>query len=109
MQGCDSELRALMEAKGLNQTAIAKRAKVSQATVSRVLKGSARQRQGRAYVRLCNYIHQQKVRVGLVRAKKEQVLQALDRVWDTSQAHAAAFAQVINALDDLRARGGEEG
>jgi DNA-binding LacI/PurR family transcriptional regulator len=93
----------------LNQTTMAKRAGVSQATVSRVLTGATRQRQGRAYIKLCNYIHQQNRRTGAVRAKKEDVLQAIDRIWDTSQAHATAVVKVIDALDGLRAQGREGG
>lgn len=109
MQECDSALRALMEAKRLNQTEIARRIGISQATISRVLKGPARQRQGRAYAKLCNYIHQQNRRARAIRADKDKVLQVLDRIWDTSQAHAVAVARVIDALDGLRAQDREEG
>jgi len=35
-------------------------------------------------------------------ADRTHVLQAFDRIWGTSQAHAAAVAKVIDALDALR-------
>jgi transcriptional regulator with XRE-family HTH domain len=102
MQEADSELLAFMKAKGLNQAQIARRARVSQASVSRALKGSARKRLGKAHTRLFNYIQKENRRAGTIHADKDQVLQAFNRIWGASQAHAAAVAQVIDALDALR-------
>jgi transcriptional regulator with XRE-family HTH domain len=102
MQENDSELLAFMTAKALNQAQIAKRARVSQATVSRALKGGARKRRGSAYIRLFTYIHKENRRAGVAHANKDEVLQAFDRIWDASHAYAVAVAKVINALDGLR-------
>jgi transcriptional regulator with XRE-family HTH domain len=102
MQEVDSDLRTLMKAKGLNQTRLARLARVSQASVSRALKGDARQRRGGAYIRLFNYIQKQARHEALGDLDKERVHEAIDRIWDVSKAHAAAVAKVIQALDEFR-------
>ena len=102
MQEVDSELRALMEAKGLDQITLARRAKVSQASVSRALKGGTRRRRGRAYVRLFNYIQQHRRQGAFGGLDKERVHEAIDRIWDASKAHADAVVKVVEALEGLR-------
>lgn len=98
----DSELRAVMEAKGLDQTELARLAQVSQATVSRVLRGGVRKRRGRAYLRLCNYIHQQTQQQMFPTISRERVHEAIDRIWDASRTHAEAIMRIVDALDRLR-------
>jgi predicted transcriptional regulator len=95
------DVGAYMAAHGLSQTRMAKAAAVSQATVSRALRGVP-ERTGRARSRLFIYIHEEMRRSGTVHGPKEQVLQAFDRIWGTSDAHASAMAKVIEALDGLR-------
>ena len=102
MQEIGSELLAFMKARGLNQGQIAKRARVSQASVSRALQGGALHRRGRAHTKLFIYIQKENRRARAVHADRDQVLEAFDRIWDGSEAHAAAVAKVIDALDGLR-------
>jgi predicted transcriptional regulator len=102
MQEADSELLAYMTANGLNQIEMARQAKVSQPTISRALKGGLRKRRGKAYIRIFTYIHKKNRRAGVLRVDRNEVLQAFDRVWGASKAHAAAVAKVIDALDGLR-------
>jgi len=102
MQEPAVELLAFMNARSLKQTQIAKLAHVSQPSVSRALKVGTRKRRGSAYTRLFSYIHKETRRLRTAHADRTHVLQAFDRIWGTSQAHAAAVAKVIDALDALR-------
>lgn len=102
MQDPALELLAFMKAKSLNQTQMARRAGVSQPSVSRALKAGTRKWSGSAYVKIFKYIHRKTRRMEAAHADRGHVLQAFDRVWGTSQLHAAAVAKVIDALDALR-------
>jgi hypothetical protein len=104
MQEVDSEIRALMQAMRLDQAGISRRAKVSQATVSRALKGGAPKRRGRAYLRLCNYIQEQRRKGMFSNFDRSQVHEAINRIWDVSKLHADAVARVVEALDDCAHR-----
>ena len=101
MQEADSELGAFMKARGWNQTKMAKKARVSQASVSRALKGGVPKRRGRAHLRICNCMHQEKSRKTVDPTDKGKVMQVFERIWGTSQAHADAIARVIQALDGI--------
>lgn len=107
-QVAPSDLRAFMDRRGLNEAKLAKVAGVSQATVSRALTG-LRKRAGKARSLLFTYIHDELKREGLAHAEKSEVLKAFERVWDTSEAHAAAMAKVVDALECLRPQNKEEG
>jgi transcriptional regulator with XRE-family HTH domain len=87
-----------MTARRMTQEDIAKAARVSQPTVSRVLRREP-QRSGAAYLRLCSYIHQQ-VRLGHA-AGPGVAFEALRVVWDGSERHAAALTELINASQHL--------
>ena len=102
------DLRAFMDRRGLNEAKLASLAGVSQATVSRALTGSPK-RTGKARSLLCIYIHNELKQEGLAHAEKSEVLKAFERVWDTSEAHAAAMAKVVDALEGLRPHNKEEG
>jgi transcriptional regulator with XRE-family HTH domain len=97
-----------MRRRGLSEAAMACAAGVSQATVSRALRHSAR-RTGKARAKLFSYMHQELNREGLAHAEKSEVLKAFERVWGTSEAHAAAIAKVVGALDRLRPSDKEAG
>jgi transcriptional regulator with XRE-family HTH domain len=91
-----------MDRERLSQTQLAKRARVSQATVWRALNGRS-ERRGAARRKLFAY-------VGITewtaqrtpRGARDRVVAAFDRIWDRSQAHAIAVAGVIDALAGLR-------
>lgn len=102
------DLRAFMNGRGLNEEKLAKLAHVSQATVSRALTGSAK-RMGKARSLLFTYIHKELRREGLAHVAKSEVLKAFERVWETSDAHAAAIAKVVDALESLRPHDKEQG
>jgi transcriptional regulator with XRE-family HTH domain len=104
MQEVDSELRALMQAKKLDQAGVARRSKVSQATVSRALMGGAPKRRGKAYLRLCKYIQEQKTKNMFPTLDRSQVHEAINRIWEASKLHADAIAKVVEAMDDCAHR-----
>ena len=102
MQDVADRLCAFMSREGLTQEQLAKKARVSQATVSRALNRKAKRR-GAGRSRLFTYAgisewtdHQA---VGVAR---ERVIAAFERIWDHSEAHADAIVRVIDALADLR-------
>jgi predicted transcriptional regulator len=103
MQDWESDqLRAFMNQRGLSQTALAKAVGVSQASVSRALarKGP---RHGAARSKLFSYTGISEYDRQRSEAKGPKlVMAAFERVWDQSEAHAAAVARVIDALADLR-------
>lgn len=104
MQDESVQLREFMAKRGLNQVQLARQANVSQSTVSRALRRTPKH-YGRARHNLFTYARITEPPVG--RSDKErsgikQVLAAFNRIWDGSDAHAAAVASVIDALEGLR-------
>ena len=93
------QLELIMAARQLTQADVAREADVSQATVSRTLHREP-QRSGAAYLRLCGYIHQQ-IRTPGAGASPAVAFEALRRVWDGSEGHAAALVELIDASQRL--------
>jgi transcriptional regulator with XRE-family HTH domain len=95
-------LREYLREIGMSQAELAAKAKVSQSTVSRALRGGT-ERHSKARHRLCIYAG---IRELPVKASKEdaakRVIRAFDRIWDGSEAHAVSIATVIDALAGLR-------
>ena len=81
------ELNTLLSRQGITQAELARRAKVSQPTVSRAIR-RAPERRSKGYARLCNYIHEEIDEVPL----PAPVRDALAEIWDGSPAHAEALA-----------------
>jgi transcriptional regulator with XRE-family HTH domain len=103
MQDPSNQLRTFMRNRGYSQNTLASAAGVSQSTVSRALQGK-HERQGAALLKLFSFaglIRDAEVRSG---SSEEQVLNAFQRAWDGTEAHAAAVARVIDALGGLQAR-----
>ena len=102
MQGISFHLHQLMAERGLSQEELAKVAGVSQSTVSRALNRTIRRR-GAAYIRLCIYagVVPPGDFPGLAQAH-ETVLASFERIWDRTDSHAAAIAQVIDSLAALK-------
>lgn len=86
-------LAALLQREGLTQTALAERAHVSQASVSRALR-RVPTRNSPEYARLCSYI--QIVQDGAARPR--EATDALTEIWDGSSAHDQALATLIQAV-----------
>lgn len=84
----------------LTQADVARAAKVSQSTVSRVLSGGGLRR-GAARTRLFTYADIQDASSSRV-AGRVTVMDAFSRIWDGTPAHANAIAQVIDSLVHLR-------
>lgn len=80
-----------MRLEGLTQTDVAKAAGVSQSAVSRLLH-RVPQRSGAAYLRLCSYIRQQHVPD---EDAPDDVLAAVREVWDGTEVHATALAELV--------------
>jgi predicted transcriptional regulator len=81
---------------GITQQELARRASVSQATVSRAVAGLPDMR-AVARRKLFHYIHER------ARERMPDVVStAVRRVWDGSDVHAAALARIIEATADLR-------
>lgn len=102
MQDASDYLRKYLSEHGLSQGELAKKAGVSQPTVSRAL-SKRPQRHGGACNKLFKYIG---LNEWLDRAvpqdPKEQVLAAFERIWDKTEAHAESISHVIDALGGLR-------
>ena len=95
-------IRALIAEKGLTQAQLAERARISQSTVSRMLR-SASKRYGRARQKLFTYARRQEPSVDdSTEHGPKRVATAFHRIWDGTDAHAAAIVRIINALAGLR-------
>ena len=84
---------AYLERSHINQAELAQRAKISQATISRALARKPSRRSA-ASERLFTYIHENM-------PPPPQAVDALSRVWDGTDMHAAALANLILASNDL--------
>jgi transcriptional regulator with XRE-family HTH domain len=98
-------LRAFMDREGMGQSELARKAGVSQSTVSRVLAG-ALHRGGKGRKRLLEYAE---ISTNIT-APRDQVIAAFDALWDGSEAQAAAVASIMRALAELvpKAKGRRE-
>jgi transcriptional regulator with XRE-family HTH domain len=83
---------------GITQAELARRAGVSQATVSRALRRQPI-RHGRQRLRLFTFIQQSE---GVSGARRVEL--AFRRIWDGTDAHAAALARIIAACEGLEPR-----
>jgi len=106
----DSEaLKSFMEEKHLGQVDLARKAGVSQSTVSRALSGFPLRR-GRARSKLFIYAQIKDPERQVVPKKGPQrVMTAFQRIWDGTEAHASAVARIIDALEDLKPANKKEG
>jgi transcriptional regulator with XRE-family HTH domain len=82
-----------------SQSEIAKKAGISQSTVSRRLRKPPR-RHSNATSKLCNYAVRN-VLIAPDPEMKKGVQRAFDEVWEKSGAHAAAISKVIEAFAEL--------
>ena len=99
-----TELRTLLTRGGMSQAKLARRAGVSQPTVSRAMRRAPR-RNSQSYTRLCSYIHKELGEVGL----PGPACDALAEIWDGSLGHAEALAALIRAAGDVGRTGGTKG
>ena len=101
MQELKKIVLSCLKGEGLSQDALAERAGVSQSTVSRAFHAKPI-RHGAARQKLLRYAS---ARVGVVdwqeRDGVKRVAGAFSRIWDGSEAHADAVANVIGALAGL--------
>lgn len=95
-----SDIREFMRREVMSEAALAKRAGVSQSTVSRAIAGTG-VRHGAARSKLFTFIHNCS---SAMPPKKgvQRVVTAFERIWDRTDEHATAVARIIDALDDLR-------
>jgi transcriptional regulator with XRE-family HTH domain len=98
------EIEALLRREGISQAALAKRASVSQPTVSRA-KRRVPVRRSKGYEKLCSYIQQELKAIVLPGTARD----ALAEIWDGSPAHDEALAGLIMASGELRRANSEEG
>lgn len=91
-----NELKAHLDRQGITQAELARRANVSQPTVSRAMK-KAPERKSKSYARLCSYIRQQVDEIPVPGPARD----ALAEIWDGSPAHAEALATLLRAAGDL--------
>jgi altronate dehydratase len=102
-------LEEFMKDRHLSQVDLAKAAKISQSTVSRALARETT-RQTKAMSRLFVYMQEQLRSQALsgIRAQplsgkgKAKVINAFEAIWDGSDIHASAIANIITASRDLR-------
>ena len=97
------ELNALLSRQGISQAELARRADVSQSTVSRALR-NAPERKSTSYARLCGYIRKEVDQIPLPASARD----AFAEIWDGSPAHAEALAKLIRAAGELSRTGGTE-
>lgn len=95
------ELASLFKATGITQTVLAMAMGVNQSQVSRVLSGQITRRT-KLLDRLCIYAESRLIVTDKpdVRANRE-LMAALGEVWDGTDTHAHALAQVIRSLAHL--------
>lgn len=103
MRDAATRLKRYMYEKGLSQTQLAKRAKVSQSTVWRALNGQSKRR-GAARIKLFNYvgIDEWEDLPSASNNAPANIIEAFERIWDHTPEHAKAIAKVIDALAGLR-------
>jgi len=97
MHNVSSQLRAFMDRKGLTQISLAAASSVSQATVSRVLKGKGLR--GRARRKLFSYAGIGP-RPASRREAEEEMLLAFNKIWSVSDKKAKAVLQILTILAD---------
>ena len=90
-------VRLYLEQERISQGELARRAQVSQATVSRALVREPK-RHARAQAQLMAFIHKHS---GLRTSPPTTVAAAVDDVWDGSDAHEKALAALILASAEL--------
>lgn len=95
-----ARLQELMDRQFLTQTTLADLVGVSQSSVSRALRREPLRR-GRARVLLVSYIQQAPTSHQEPMPGGDQVLNAFSRIWDGTEAHAAAIAKIIDATKGL--------
>jgi transcriptional regulator with XRE-family HTH domain len=93
-------LQAHLARRNISQSELAREANVSQATVSRALRGQGK-RAGGARARLFIYIHSWP-------SVPQRAIDAVQQVWDGSPAHEDALATLIRASGDLWPKLGKE-
>lgn len=105
MNGMDvsAEVDSFLRREGITQSELARRAGVSQPTVSRA-KRRVPKRNSKSHARLCNYIHEELDKIPLPGPARD----ALAEIWDGSPAHAEALANLIRAAGDLSRTEGTE-
>ena len=92
-----NQIRNYMARHGIKQRELAMEAGVSQATVSRALKGKAL-RHGTARDNLFTYVGINESDIDTARSR---VMSAFEGIWDLSEKHADAVARVIKALGEF--------
>lgn len=99
MQNETTLLKRYMKRNGLSQSALAEAAGVSQATISRALRGNAGKFSA-ARERLFTYAEITKTRhaVDAKQGPHEKIIAAFEEVWDNTDSHAEGIATVIQAL-----------
>jgi transcriptional regulator with XRE-family HTH domain len=95
MEELSAAVTSVLREQGLSQRQLAERAGVSQATVSRA-KSQLPLRPGYARGRLIAYLRRQGQLPSL-----EAIFTAVDEIWDGSEAHADALAQLLLASREL--------
>ena len=103
MHEAKSQLEQFMRTRRLSQGQLAVKARVSQSTVSRVLRGDPAKRYSGARNRLFKYA---RIRESVVIQPADngikRVVKTFEQIWDGSDAHAVAVSNVIRALAGLR-------
>lgn len=100
-------IRALLDREGFTEAKLAELAGVSQPTVSRAVRfpNKPYKRAGAARHKLFMYIHEKEGKYGFKpNDPHSKVIDAFNGIWDHTEAHADAIANVINALGDLRSQ-----
>lgn len=92
-----SAVRLYLEQERISQEELARRAQVSQATVSRALLRDP-QRHARAHAQLIAFIHKHST---VRTSPPTTVAAAVEEVWDRSDAHEKALATLIIASAEL--------
>jgi DNA-binding XRE family transcriptional regulator len=103
MQDVRIEINTFIEDTGLSQAELAKKAGVSQPTISRCIR-NRRERFSSQCRKLVAYIraHKRTSSRPNYTPGVNRVTNAFARIWDGSDAHARAIANVIDAMVDLR-------
>ncbi|MGZ3857875.1 MAG: helix-turn-helix domain-containing protein [Bacteriovorax sp.] len=98
------KLKAEFDRRGENQDSIAINTGIDQSQISRILNGKFKKAQGRNVEKICKYanISLKNLEMPPDPSKNKVLMTAIEQIWDGSDKHAEAIAEVLRALKKIQ-------